>query len=540
MAVNRLCRTSFEGELMRKINCDILIIGSGAAGAVLAATLSESTDLKIVMAEKGGYYTKSFFNQREWDMRVLYSDEGARSNDNGSIPVRGGECVGGGTTVNIALCFDPMQSVWENWKREYGLRQFSFSGQMDDYGIQGLNIPNCLLDIRHRLNVHSSIEDDINDNSRIFEKGCDLFGISSRRFDLNMRDCLGCGYCPQGCSYDRKQGTMITYVEDALKQGVQLIHHFDINKIKYERSGSNYKAIGVKGRVRPTQKGSIQNSYSSGNLEINTKLTIVCAGAIESPLLLIRSGHPDPHKILGKGLVLHPSLPIIGVMENKIVNYRGISGSVYSDHFYESHGFYFECLFGHPVYGAGILPGIGVDHFELMLQYQKMAGFGVMLIDSVNLENSVKWEAASQKKRISYRLTSSDKTRLRFAAEKGVELMFAAGAREVILPSEEPIGPLSYPRFKKIKEAVFCRDLQFLPHQTTITSSHSQATVKMGEDPKISMINSRGESHFVENLLICDSSAFPSSCGVNPMISIMTLARYQGQRIANELGRYNL
>ena len=78
---------------MRKINCDILIIGSGAAGAVLAATLSESTDLKIVMAEKGGYYTKSFFNQREWDMRVLYSDEGARSNDNGSIPVRGGECV---------------------------------------------------------------------------------------------------------------------------------------------------------------------------------------------------------------------------------------------------------------------------------------------------------------------------------------------------------------------------------------------------------------------------------------------------------------
>jgi len=62
----------------------------------------------------------------------------------------------------------------------------------------------------------------------------------------------------------------------------------------------------------------------------------------------------------------------------------------------------------------------------------------------------------------------------------------------------------------------------------------------MGEDPRISMINSRGESHFVENLLVCDSSAFPSSCGANPMISIMTLARYQGKRIANELSRYNL
>ena len=51
--------------MMRRLDCDILIIGSGAAGAVLAATLSESTDLKIVIAEKGGYYTKSFFNQVE-------------------------------------------------------------------------------------------------------------------------------------------------------------------------------------------------------------------------------------------------------------------------------------------------------------------------------------------------------------------------------------------------------------------------------------------------------------------------------------------
>ena len=525
---------------MHKIDCDILIIGSGAAGAVLAATLSELTDLKIIMAEKGGYYTKSFFNQKEWDMRVLFSDEGARSTEDGSIPVRGGECVGGGTTVNIALCFDPVQSVWKNWKSEYGLRRFSFSEQMDDYGVKGLNIPSCLHDIRQRLNVHRPSEDEINDNNRLFEKGCQKSGISTRRFELNMRDCLGCGYCGQGCAYDRKQGTMITYVEDALKRGVQLIHHFDINQIKYKRKGSKYKAIGVKGRVRPTQQGSSENIYSPGSVGINANMILVCAGAIESPLLLIRSGHPDPHRILGKGLVLHPSLPIIGVMNEKIVNYRGISGSVYSDHFYESHGFYFECLFGHPVYGSGLLPGIGVDHFELMLKYQRLAGFGVMLIDSVNLENRVNWEAASQKKRISYQLTSSDKKRLRFAAAKGVEIMFAAGANEVFLPSEEPVGPLSYPRFKNPKEAAYCEELQFLPHQTSITSAHCQATVKMGEDPRISMINSRGESHFVENLLVCDSSAFPSSCGANPMISIMTLARYQGKRIANELSRYNL
>jgi len=44
----------------------------------------------------------------------------------------------------------------------------------------------------------------------------------------------------------------------------------------------------------------------------------------------------------------------------------------------------------------------------------------------------------------------------------------------------------------------------------------------------------------VQNLLVCDSSAFPASCGANPMISIMSLARYQGRRVAAELARYDL
>jgi choline dehydrogenase-like flavoprotein len=62
----------------------------------------------------------------------------------------------------------------------------------------------------------------------------------------------------------------------------------------------------------------------------------------------------------------------------------------------------------------------------------------------------------------------------------------------------------------------------------------------MGEDPKRSVVNSRGETHGVRNLVVCDASVFPTSCGANPMLSVMTLARYQGTRIANELSRYGL
>ena len=158
-------------------------------------------------------------------------------------------------------------------------------------------------------------------------------------------------------------------------------------------------------------------------------------------------------------------LPIIALMDTPLTNYRGISGTVYSDHFYRSHGFYYETLFGHPVYGSLVLPGIGADHFELMRQYDKIAGFGVMLIDTPARHNRVEWHAPDGTRRIFYQLTDGDRARLRIAAKTGVEILFAAGAREVLLPSTESIGPLSTPRFRTAADAEHCNALQFESYQ---------------------------------------------------------------------------
>jgi choline dehydrogenase-like flavoprotein len=513
--------------MSHRVDTDILIVGSGAAGGVLAATLTELLpDRRVLIAEKGGYYGSESFNQREWDMRVLYADEGRRSTVDGAIPVRGGECVGGGTTVNVALSLDPRPEIWSQWRGERGVQQFSFDEQASDYGAPGLNMPAMLRQVKQRLNIHEAADEDLNDNNRVFERGCAALGISSRRFPLNMRDCLRCGYCAEGCAYDRKQGTMLTYIPDALGRGASLMHHFDIDRIVIE----NGKAVGAEGRVRPTAPHSRPNSVAPGPVAIRAKLVIVSAGAIATPLLLARSNHPDPHRQIGRGLVIHPSLPIVGVMNGPMSNYRGISGSVYSDHYASSHGFYLECLFGHPVYGSTVLPSVSVEHFELMKAYSRLAGFGIMLIDTSDRANRV--EAAPSGVRIHYQLTSGDKSRLRFAARRAVELMFAAGAEEALIASEET------PRFKRAADASLAEGLEFLPHRTTITSAHCQATTKMSEDPRLGVINSRCESHAVRNLMVCDSSSFPSSCGANPMVSIMTLARYQGHRIAAEWSRY--
>ena len=523
-----------------KLSFDIAIIGSGAAGGVLASTLSEKTNKKICLIEKGGYYVGSTFDQEELKARHLFADRGTRGCKDGSIAVRGGECVGGGTTVNVALCFDPIQSVWNRWKNQYGIDHYSFDLSSNDYGISGLNMLTSLQHVRERINVHEPRDKMVNDNNKLFAKGCESEGVSFKKFELNMKDCIGCGFCTLGCAYDRKMGTMITYIHDAIQKGVQVIHNCSIDKILISGKNGSKTATKIDGKIVPADSKSLPNVYPSGPISISAKLIILSAGAIESPSLLMRSGHPDPAQTLGRGLIIHPSLPIIGVQNKRIVNYRGITGSMYSNHFYNSHGFYYECLFGHPIYAAGMIPGFGSSHFDLMKQYEKINGFGVMLVDTPSHQNRVLWNRYKRKSEILYRLSESDKHRLRIAATKGVEIMFGTGAKEVMLPSEEIIGSLSRPHFHDKEQATYCNELKFLPHQTSITSAHCQATVSMGEDHKMGILNSRCESKYVKNLIVCDSSSFPDSCGANPMVSIMTMARYQGTRISAELARYDL
>jgi choline dehydrogenase-like flavoprotein len=516
---------------MRTLDADVLIIGSGAGGGVLAGTLTElMPGRQIVVAEKGGHYGAESFTQREWDARVLFADKGRRSTADGAIPVRSGECVGGGTMINVTLCHDPLPDVWTRWRSEFGLQNFSFDGAANDYGVPRLNFATALAEIKRRMNIHPSAESELNDNNRIFEQGCAAAGMTSRRWERNVRDCIGCGFCSEGCAYDRKQGTDQTYVADAMKGGARFIHSFDVTSLELGKRNGALSAIGAVGRVREPDPGSRANSVAPGALRVRAKLVILAAGAIADPVLLLRSGVPDPHNVIGRGLILHPSLPVIGIMDREIVNYRGVSGVSFSDHYAKSHGLYFECLFGHPVYGAAAVPGLGQEHFDVMQKYERLAGFGVMLVDSVDPRNRV--EVTPSTTRIHYQLSKDDRERLRFGAERAVELMFGGGASQVLFASDE------LPPFRNASESGRARELQFVPHRTTITSAHCQSTVKMSEDPRRGAIDSRCESHAVKNLMVCDASSFPTSCGVNPMVAILTLARYQGRRIAAEWARY--
>lgn len=526
---------------MRTVDCDVLIIGSGAAGGALAATLAEYTSARVVLVERGGHFRGRSFTQHEWDMtRMLYAGQGARSTEDGAIPVLGGECVGGGTTVNVMFCIDPVRKVWQGWQRDFGLRGFSFDTGASDYGVPGLNLPACVAEVRSRIGVKTVEPGQVNGNNRLFEEGCRALGIGVKSFDLNLRGCVGCGYCAEGCAYDAKQSTMVTYIADAQARGVTLLHHCHIDRIETRGTGDAQHAVGAVGHIEPTLPGSLPNSIEPGPARFAAKLVIVCAGAVESPCLLQRSKLADPHGRIGRGMVLHPSLPILGIHSSQLSNYRGLPGTKFSDHFLDSHGFYLETLFVHPAHGALMLPGHGVEHFQLLARLRQFSGFGVLLVDEVSDNNHVRWDRKHSQPEIIYHLSSRDRDRLRYGAERGVEVMLASGAKEAFLASEETLGSLPSARFTHPDQAKHCQHLRFTRHLTTLTSGHVQSTVKMAEDPKLGVVNSRGETHHLRNLMVCDSSVFPTSCGANPMISILAMARYQGKRIVAERARYGL
>ena len=97
-------------------SADVCIIGSGAAGAVLAKELAE-TGRSVILIEKGGYYEGKDMNQRELDMMpLLWKNAGFNFADNLRIAIAQGCCLGGSTIINDAVCFDTPQKVRGQWK----------------------------------------------------------------------------------------------------------------------------------------------------------------------------------------------------------------------------------------------------------------------------------------------------------------------------------------------------------------------------------------------------------------------------------------
>lgn len=495
-----------------KLVTDVVIVGSGAGGAVMAYELAKA-GRKVVLLEAGPYIPSSEFSENHPDMMAkLYQDKGAQRNVDGDLLVLQGRCLGGSTVVNATACFRTPDIVLAEWRELHGLSDLT-PERLEPFFAK----------VEKNLSVHVNQPHEINTNCRIIERGCEKLGVSYKAIARNVKDCALSGFCLAGCASDRKQSMLVTYIPWAIHYGAQVWADAHVEKI----ISKNGRAAGVQAVINNRQTGR-----KVADLQVAAKLVVVAAGAIQSPLLLLRSGLGNSSGQVGQNFACHPSVGILADYNEDIYGWKGATLGSYCDEWEtrEKGGFIFEFAMAGADFMSAFSPGIGSEHWQFMSRLKNTAGMIALFHD----ENVGRVGLSKNgQKEIHYRVSLKDQQTIRQCLIKASELHFAAGANHVYLPTYRPIR-IDDP--KDIARRVAEVDLS--PRGLALTTYHPQGTCRMGADPKRSVVNAHGECHNIPGLFVADASLFPTSIMVNPQITVYTLSSYIADYINQHASDY--
>jgi choline dehydrogenase-like flavoprotein len=486
------------------LQADACVIGSGAGGGVIAAELA-GAGLSVVVLEMGGYRNEADFKQLELaGMLELYLGGGLASSEDGSISILAGSTLGGGTVVNYMNCIRTPEHIRREW------------AAMGIDGIDQDHYERHIDSVWNRLSVNDAATSQ-NRTHRMLIDGCETLGYShrplTRNTDTSCEDPRVCGYCCFGCQNGCKQSTMKTFLQDAADAGARFVVGARAERI-LTRDG---RAVGVEATVT-------HEDGSTTTLSVEAPNVVVAAGAIESPALLLRSGIGGP--AAGRHLRLHPAALVGGVYEQPIEGWIGQIQSALSDEFRDcegEYGFLIEATTVAPAIVAMAMPwtdGLGhkqllerkLTHIAPFVSVARDHGEGQVVIDEHG-RAVTRWSLDDE----------LDARMFRRAMVELARLQRAAGAKEIItFYQQQPLQWREGEDFDAFVQGIERGSL--LANDIAVFTAHQMGSCRMGSDPAESVADGRGELHDTVGVWIGDASAFPTAPGVNPMISIMSLA----------------
>jgi choline dehydrogenase-like flavoprotein len=491
------------------LSADVCVVGSGAGGAVIAARCAQAGK-DVLVLEAGGYRNEQDFSQLELPGYLeLYYGGGLAASDSGSIAVLAGQTLGGGTVVNYMNCVRPPERVLSEWA---------------EHGLEGIDDPAFVAGhvdtVMERIGANTEATTQ-NATHRRMIAGCDALSYEHRPIWRNASlddDPANCGYCAFGCQHGCKRSAMKTWLQDASDAGARALVGCHADRVLTE----NGRATGVEATV-------VHANGTVTAVTVEAPTVVVACGAVESPALLLRSGVGGP--AVGKNLRLHPAFVVIGVYEELVHGWSGQIQSALSDHFFEledGHGFLIEA--------AGLAPGLigpalpwesGAAHKGLMQTLPWQAPFitvardhgsGEVVLDE-HARAVVRWEL-------------DDEVDARLARRANVELARlheAAGASEVLTMHAREHRWRAGEDFSAFLDEI--EAASYAPNDVTCFTAHQMGSCRMGSDPATSVANGHGQLHDTEGIWIGDGSAFPTAPGINPMVTIMSLAHRTADQI---------
>ncbi|OON67885.1 GMC family oxidoreductase [Hymenobacter sp. CRA2] len=501
-------------------SCEVLVIGSGAGGGVVAGELAAAGH-DVLVLDKGPYCHGCDFNQREAEMiGKLYDGRGTLSTTDGGVTLLAGSCLGGGTTVNWAGSFRTPDYVLEEWAREHQAPHFtqpSFQASLDAV--------TAALHVNTDYARHNGQNQALLDGSQRLGQPTRLIPRNELGLDDSDQHFRGLGFSTFGDRYGIKQGTLNTYLKTAAAHGARLLPDTRVARITQEAG----RATGAEA-LHTTAAGQ------AVRVTVRAKRVVVAGGAIQTPALLLRSGLHHPH--LGQHLHLHPTVAVSGAYPWPIEPWYGPSMSVVNDSCTRLDGTNFGAKIETPPAHLGLmamtLPWLsGAQHKQLMQQAAHLGSFIVLTRDRDG--GRVRTDRHGQPL-ISYRLSDFDRRSMLAAVRTAAEIHVAAGAHTVFLPHGTlPTLQVQDGRIQNPAVLDGLPQLDWSPNRFGLYSAHQMSTCRMGGQRATHPVSPTGETYELRGLYVADGSAFPACSGVNPMLTIMALAHYTAQHLKADL-----
>ncbi|HZT44941.1 MAG TPA: GMC family oxidoreductase [Gaiellaceae bacterium] len=458
---------------------DVVVVGSGAGGGVVAGELAER-GREVLLLEAGPHLTAVDFDRWEakathefwWPIRFGFLPDGD------AVAFLAGRCVGGTTTINTKVALRAHERDVAKWHPETGLT----SDGSTAFSVADLEPYYERVEQRLGVRERSDWQPCVHTIDRGFRAlGHELEPVTAYT-DAN---CMHCGSCLQGCPTNAGKSTGNTYIADAWARGLlELRPESPVDRVLVEDG----RATGVE----------------VGGETVRADAVVVAGGALNTPQILRRSGLDAP--AIGRFLGLHPVRLVYGLFDepqDAHITYP-ISSHFMGCQHDEDGGFVIEAsTIQDPISFATTLrdeegPMWGPRLTEAVRKFRYWNGVLAMVNDENNATVVVDEDG---QERFDLAFNERELGRMDASLELSKQVLEAAGARQVCW--------------------------------TGLASTHVQGSCRMGDDPERSATDRNGRVHGVEALYVGDSSLIPRTLSVNPSLTIMALATRLADHLAS-------
>ena len=466
----------------RFYECDVVIIGSGPGGAVIAEKLS-SNGVNVLVIEEGlPLHDQRPFSSKEMDAGYKYA--GLRAFLGSGLPVLAeAKCLGGGSEINAGIYYRSPIEVLESWQETIKDKGYTYESLEPHF---------------RRIEKNLSISKNIHGPSLMTEALIDAADALGYSYTELQRWVQSEPRSSTWTSYKR-YGMVNTYIRESIRGGAKIL-------------------IGTKAQRLITKSGRVVLLECSGEnkerIVVSAKDYFICCGATSTPALLRRSGikvRPE------SGLRIHQMVKILakypytinqdcaGVPALQITEFtpRLTIGASYSS----------------TALMSMMMP---LKDINKLLEHKDRYHILYALVPSNSTGMTLSIPGLDEV--TFYGQSKADDLAIRYAAKSLLDVIGATGVEEVYI-SDRKFGGI---RFDDVKSAqAFADSKSFKPD---ITSIHAFSSCRMGSQRSKSTCDTNGKIFDLENAYIADSSVLPGSTGVNPQGTIMAFSSVIAER----------